>query len=327
MKRPLPLIAAALLTTCIAGNASAADTFKPCVVYTEAGKFDKSFNEMAYNGSQTFAQSSGVAVAEFEPAGESEYAAALQSAVTAGCTDVALIGFRFQAALATFAPRHASVRFTLFDGVVPGTNVSSVMFAENEGSYLVGVAAALASKSGTVGFIGGMPAAVIERFEKGYAQGVKDTRPDATVLTGLVAADPKGFSDPFAASEIARDMLRHDADVLFPAAGVSGLGALDIGHAKGALGVGVDSNQNYLYPGAMLTSMVKRLDVAIARAFEAGRSQTFKAGITRLGLKEGGVDVVVDADNRAVWTPAIVQAVARARQAIVSGQVKVESPS
>ncbi|MEE3623252.1 BMP family ABC transporter substrate-binding protein [Nitrospirillum sp. BR 11752] len=313
----------------IASNAciASAAPFKPCVVYTEAGKFDKSFNEMAYDGSQAFAQKTGVAVAEFEPAGEDAYPGALQSAVSAGCTDVALIGFRFQTALAAFAPQHADVRFTLFDGVVPGNNVASVLFAENEGSYLVGVAAALASKSGTVGFIGGMPAAVIERFEKGYAQGVKDTRADARVLTGLVAADPKGFSDPFAASEIARDMMRHGADVLFPAAGVSGLGALDIGNSQGALGVGVDSNQNYLYPGRMLTSMVKRLDVAIDRAFDAGRQQTFKPGITRLGLKEGGVDVVVDADNRAVWTPAIVAAVARARQAIISGQVKVASPS
>lgn len=298
--------------------------FKPCVVYTEAGKFDKSFNEMAFAGVQAFTKETGVEVAEFEPASPSQYIDRMDAAVKAGCTDIIVIGFRFAEDLAIFAPKHVSVRFSIIDGVVEGANISSVLFAENEGSYLVGVAAALASKSGKLGFVAGMPVPVIKRFQAGFIHGVRDARPDAIVRVSVLADSPKGFADPFGGSEVARDMLAEGVDVIFPAAGASGLGVLDAVSAAGKLGIGVDSNQDYLYPGDVLTSMVKRLDIAVKGIFDQGRAGGFKSGLTRLGLKEGGVDVTVDEHNRKRWTPEIEQAVRQARDGILAGRIHVD---
>lgn len=303
---------------------AAAAGFKPCIVYTEAGKFDKSFNEMAYAGVQTFAQKAGVDVVEFEPATPTDYQVRMQDAVTAGCSEIVVIGFRFAEDLAAFAPKHPSIHFSIIDGVVEGQNVASVLFAENEGAYLVGVAAALVSKTGRLGFVAGMPVPVIRRFQAGFIQGARDTRPDSQVLVSVLADSPKGFADPFGGSEAARDMLTAGVDVIFPAAGASGLGVLDAASAAGKLGIGVDSNQDYLYPGDVLTSMVKRLDVAVKGIFDRGRAGTFTPGLVRLGLKEGGVDITVDDHNRQHWTPDIDTAVRQARDGILSGRIRVE---
>lgn len=300
-----------------------AAAFKPCVVYTEAGKFDKSFNEMAYAGVTAFSEGEGIAVTEFEPASPVDYVPQMEAAVRASCTDIIVIGFRFAEDLALFAPKHPDVHFSIIDGVVEGGNVASILFAENEGAYLVGVAAALASQTGHLGFIGGMPVPVIQRFQAGFAQGVKDTRPEARVTVTMLSDSPKGFADPFSGSERAREMVADGVDVVFPAAGASGLGALDVMSAAGKLGIGVDSNQDYLYPGDVLTSMVKRLDIAVKTIFDQARAGGFKPGLTRLGLKEGGVDVTINDYNRSRWTPEIDQAVRRAREAILAGRVTV----
>jgi basic membrane protein A and related proteins len=322
LKALCPILA--FLALSLAGPAAFAAPFKPCVVYTEAGKFDKSFNEMAFAGVQSFSRDAGIDVAEFEPSSPSEYVARMDAAVQAGCSDIVVIGFRFAEDLAGFAPKHPSVRFTIIDGVVEADNVASVLFAENEGSYLVGVAAALASRNGHLGFVAGMPVPVIHRFQAGFVQGVRDTRADARVSVAVLSDSPRGFADPFGGSEMARDMLADGVDVIFAAAGASGLGVLDAVSAAGKLGVGVDSNQDYLYPGDILTSMVKRLDIAVKGIFDQSRDGHFKPGLTRLGLKEGGVDVTVDDYNRQRWSAEITQAVKQARDAILAGRIKVD---
>ncbi|WP_173012442.1 BMP family ABC transporter substrate-binding protein [Niveispirillum sp. SYP-B3756] len=311
-----------LIALVLAGPAAAAP-FQPCVVYTEAGKFDKSFNEMAYAGVTAFQAGGGAAVKEFEPSSPADYVPRMEAAVQAGCSDIVVIGFRFAEDLATVAPRHPSVHFSIIDGVVEGTNVASILFAENEGAYLAGVAAALASQTGHLGFIGGMPVPVIRRFQAGFTQGVRDTRPDARVSVAMLSDSPKGFADPFAGSEAARDLLASGVDVVFPAAGASGLGALDAMSAAGRLGIGVDSNQDYLYPGHILTSMVKRLDRAVKTIFETGAAGGFRPGLTRLGLREGGVDVTITPYNRTLWTADVEAAVKKAREDILAGRIKV----
>ncbi|MFM2044879.1 MAG: hypothetical protein RLY86_3455 [Pseudomonadota bacterium] len=324
IRRAKTLLCAALLSAGTLGALPAAAAFSPCVIYTEAGKFDKSFNETAFAGVQRFTAETGVPVREFETTDAGQYLAQMRAAVDAACTDVVVIGFRFTKDMAAFAPDHPLVRFTIIDGVVEQPNVAAVLFAENEGSYLAGVAAGLSTRTGTVGFVGGMPVDVILRFQAGFAQGVRAVRPDAVVLADMVAEGPAGFADPFTGSELAREMMAKGADVVFPAAGSSGLGVLHAAAQAGGLALGVDSNQNYLYPGRILTSMVKRIDVAVVRAFEAGRNGTFQAGITVLGLKDGAVDVAVDDSNRPLWTPAIADAVAAARADIVAGRITVD---
>lgn len=298
-----------------AGPAAAATAV---LVYSEAGKFDKSFNEAAFDG----ARASGQPFREVEPKTASDYDTAITDAVALGDT-VIVIGFRYADTLAKAADGHKNHRFVIIDGVVDKPNVQSILFKEQEGSYLAGIAAALASTSNIIGFVGGMEVPLIHRFRVGYTEGARSVRPGIKVLDAFAGKTPDAFRDPFAGGQIAGRMIDDGADVLFAAAGSTGLGVYIAAKAQARLAIGVDSNQNYLYPGTMLTSMVKRVDRAVEGAIRAAAAGRFSAGVTRLGLKEGGVDVATDVHNAKLFSPEIRAAVDKARAAIVAGTVTV----
>jgi len=198
-----------------------------------------------------------------------------------------------------------------------------VMFREEEGSYLVGVAAAMASKTKKIGFVGGMDIPLIRAFACGYAQGAKAIDPKIETVQNMVGTTAAAWNDPAKGGELARAQFERGVDVVFAVAGGSGMGTLQTAKEKGKLAIGVDSNQNYLHPGTMLTSMVKQVGNAVYESFTQMKNGTWKAGVTYKGLKEGGVDWALDKDNRAVVTKEIERRVNEAKSNIINGKIKV----
>ncbi len=201
--------------------------------------------------------------------------------------------------------------------------MQSVVFKEQEGSFLVGVLAALASKSGKVGFVGGMDIPLIRRFQCGFEQGVKYANPKAEIIANMTGTTPAAWNDPGRGAELAKGQFDRGVDVVYAAAGSTGIGVLQAAKDRGKLSIGVDSNQNHLHPGSVLTSMLKRVDLAAYNSFKAAQAGTWKAGTQVLGLKEGGVDWALDKDNEKLITADMKAKVDAAKADIVSGKIVV----
>jgi basic membrane protein A len=206
--------------------------------------------------------------------------------------------------------------------VVDKPNVRSVVFKEEEGSYLAGVMAGMASTSKKVGFVGGMDIPLIRKFGCGYVGGAK-AGGATDVIQNMTGDTPAAWNDPTKGGEIAKSQIDQGADVVYAAAGGTGVGVLQAAADAGKLGVGVDSNQNGLLPGKILTSMIKRVDVAVYDAFTTAKDGAFKPGINVLGLKEDGVGVALDDNNKPLVTPEMLAAVDKAKADIIAGNIKV----
>jgi basic membrane protein A len=319
MKRILLGLAAA---TAMCASAYAADV-KPAIIYDTGGKFDKSFNEAAYHGAEKFKEETGIPYVEFEISNDAQREQALRRFAEDGRNPIIMTGFTFADYLNNVAPDYPDTNFAIVDTVVDQPNVRSIVFKEQEGSYLVGVLAAMASKSHVVGFVGGMQVPLIGKFECGYVQGVKATNPDTKVIINYTGDTPAAWNDPVKGGEIAKSQIGQGADVVYHAAGGTGVGVLQAAADAGKLGIGVDSNQNGLQPGKVLTSMVKRVDVAVYNTFMDAKNDKFTGGINDLGLKEGGVDYAMDDNNKALVDDAMKTAVEKAKADIIAGTVKV----
>ena len=319
MKR---LLMAAVAAFAIAAPA-AADDFKPAVIFDTGGKFDKSFNEAAYNGAEKFKKETGIGYAEFEITNDTQREQALRKLAQRGATIIVGTGFAQAPAMKTVAAEFPKVKFVIIDDVVDLPNVQSVVFKEHEGSFLVGVLAAMASKTGKVGFVGGMDIPLIRKFECGYAQGVKYARPDAQVFDNMTGTTPAAWNDPTKGGELAKSQFDRGADVVYAAAGGTGLGVYQAAKDAGKLAIGVDSNQNYIQPGTMLTSMMKRVDLATYNAFKTAQDGTWKPGLQELGLKEEGVGWAFDDNNKPLITADMQAKVEAAKKDIVGGTIKV----
>jgi basic membrane protein A len=209
------------------------------------------------------------------------------------------------------------------EGVVDLPNVQSVNFREQESSFLCGMAAALASKTGKVGFVGGMDIPLIRKFALGYVEGVKYVNPKAEVFENMTGSTPAAWGDPTKGAELAKSQFGRGADVVFHAAGATGIGVMQAAKDEGKLSIGCDSNQDYLHPGSVLTSAVKRVDVATYKAFMSAKNGAWKPGQIVLGLAEEGVDYSYDEFNRGILTPDMKQKIDRAKADIISGKIKV----
>ena len=293
----------------------------PAIIYDVGGKNDKSFNEAAFQGAQRWATETGGTFKELEMQNEAQREQALRQLAEAGANPIVMTGFAFGDALNTVAADYPDTKFAIIDMVVDQPNVKSVVFTEDQGSYLAGVMAGMASKSGVVGFIGGMDIPLIRRFGCGYAQGVKAVNADATVILNMTGTDGSAWNNPVKGAEIAKSQMSQKADVIYAAAGGTGVGVLQAAADGGILSIGVDSNQNYMHPGKVLTSMVKRVDNAVYDAFKEGAD--LKSGINVMDLAAGGVDVAMDDNNAALVTPEMKAAVEDAAAKIKSGELKV----
>ena len=324
MKSAFRLLAAAAIT--LAATTVQGADFKPAVVYDMGGKFDKSFNEGVYNGVKRFTEETGIEVMEFEVTNEAQRQRAMERLVQRGATALLGVGFAQADAIAAVAEANPDARFGIIDVYwLDHPNLRQYSFKEHEGSYLVGVAAAMKSETGTVGFVGGMDIPLIHKFACGYVQGVKSVSADIEVLQNMTGTTPSAWNDPVKGGELAQSQIDRGADVIYHAAGGTGIGVIRTTADAGKLAIGADANQNYLAPGNMLTSMVKRVDVAAYQYFMDAHKGMFSAGIMQLGLAEDGVDWAVDEHNQALVAGEIEAAVAAAKEGIISGEIAVHN--
>ena len=317
-----PLLA--LFAACaLAVPAVAQTAIKPAIVYSTGGKFDKSFNEGVSMGAEKFKKETSIVIAEFEPTNETQFEQAQRRFAQRGQDPIVAVGFSQAVSLEKVAKEFPNIHFTIIDSVVDLPNVQSVVFKEQEGSFLVGVLAALASKTGKIGFVGGMDIPLIRRFQCGFEQGIKYANPKAELIANMTGTTPAAWNDPGRGAELAKGQFDRGVDVVYAAAGSTGIGVLQAAKDRGKLGIGVDSNQNHLHPGAILTSMLKRVDLAAYNSFKAAQGGTWKAGTQVLGLKEGGVDWALDKDNEKLITPEMKAKVDAAKADIASGKIVV----
>ena len=308
--------------TTAVGTAGAAD-FTPAVVFDMGSKFDKSFNEAAWNGAERFKAETGISYREFEVTNPAMREQAIRNMARRGAHIVVAMGFAQAAAVEAVAREFPDTRFTLVDMMVDLPNVQSLIFKEHEGSFLVGMAAAMASKTGKIGFVGGMDIPLIRKFALGYVEGARYVNPDIEIYQNMTGTTPAAWNDPTRGGELARSQFDRGADVVYAAAGGTGIGVYQAARDAGKLAIGVDSNQNYLHPGTMLTSMVKRVDVAVYEAFKSARDGSWKGGVQILGLAEDGVGWALDEYNRRLVPARMEAAIEQARQDIIAGRIVV----
>jgi basic membrane protein A len=312
----------AALAATIAAPVLAAD-IQPAILYDLGGKFDKSFNEAAYAGAEKFKKDSGVDYRDFEIQNDAQREQALRNFARRGNSPIVAIGFTQASSVEKVAKEFPNLKFAIVDMVVDLPNVRSIVFKEQEGSYLVGVLAAMASKSHKVGFVGGMDIPLIRKFACGYVGGVKSVDAKAEVFQNMTGTTGAAWNDPVKGGELAKSQIDRGADVVYHAAGGTGLGVLQAAADAGKLGIGVDSNQNHLHPGKVLTSMTKRVDVAVYDAFKDAKDDKWTAGVKVLGLKEGGVGWAFDDHNKGLISADMKAAVDKAEKAIIGGSVVV----
>ena len=293
----------------------------PALIFDLGGKFDKSFNESAFNGATRWSEETGNEFDEVELQSDAQREQALRRFAEAGNNPIIMAGFSFATPLEGVAADYPDTTFVIIDAVVEAPNVRSVVFNEHEGSYLVGVLAGMASKSDTVGFIGGMDIPLIRKFGCGYAQGVIAAKPDATVIANMTGTTPAAWNDPVRGSELTLAQISQGADVVYAAAGGTGVGVLQTAADEGILSIGVDANQNYLHPGQVLTSMTKRVDNAVYDAMTSGPGM--ETGLLVMGVANGGVGAAIDDDNASLITPEMQAAVDEASAGIADGSIEV----
>ncbi len=318
-----PVVRAVLSLALLAGLSAAQAQARPAIVYDAGGKFDKSFNEAAYNGMERFKKEGGGSYLEFEIANDTQREQAFRRMAQKGANPIIAIGFTQASALEKVAREFPQLKFAIVDMVVNLPNVQSVVFKEQEGSFLAGMAAAMASTSGKVGFVGGMDVPLIRRFQCGYEQGAKHANPKAETLSNMTGTTPVAWSDPTRGGELARNQFSRGVDVIFAAAGGTGVGVYQAAKDQGRLAIGVDSNQNHLHPGTMLTSMVKRVDVAVFNIARSVKDNRWQSGVQVLGLKENGVALAMDEHNAKLVTPEMKKRLDAAQADIVAGRIRV----
>lgn len=311
------LAVAAMSTTALAAE------IKPALVYGTGGKFDKSFNEAAYAGAEMYKKETGTEYRDFEPTSDTQGEQAIRNFASRGYNPVIAVSFAWTSAMEKVASEFPDTKFVIVDSVIDLPNVRSVVYNEAEGSYLVGLLAGMASKTGKVGFVGGMDIPLIRKFGCGYVQGAKAAKPGMQVFQNMVGTTGAAWNDPVRAGELTKNQIDQGADVIYAAAGASGLGVLQTAADNKKLSIGVDSNQNHVHPGSVLTSMVKRVDLAVYNAYKDAAEDKFTAGVQSNGIKDDGVVAAIDDDNKALITPEMQAALDKAKADIIAGTVKV----
>jgi basic membrane protein A and related proteins len=307
------LVAAAALA--LAAGAALA---QPAIIFELGGKNDKSFGEAAWRGAEAWKKETGKPYLEFEIANAPQREQAARRFAERGANPIVGVGFPQASAIDKVARDFPQLRFAIIDMVVDLPNVQSFVYREHEGAFLVGMLAALASKTGTVGFVGGQDIPLVRKVLCGYEQGARFARSGVKFTSAMTGTTNAAWTDPARGAELAKVQIAQGADVMFAAAGTTGLGVLQAAKDGGIYGIGVDVNQNHLHPGTMLTSMLKRVDLAVLQAFRG-----VQPGVTVLGLKEGALDYALDEHNAKLITPDMKRRVDAAKAEIIAGRLKV----
>jgi len=337
-------LVAALCTSCNRDSYGADDKSKVrvAIVFDIGGKDDRSFNASAWagvtcaeigkwpDGTSCGKSALNIIARDIEPGNPTSIEPAMRAFAERGYDLIIGVGFAQTPIMELVAKDYPNIRFAIVDGVSSLPNVASLVFKEHEGSYLVGMLAARTSKTGTIGFIGGMDIPLIHRFELGYEEGAKAANPNIRVIQNYVGVTDSAWNNPGKGKELALAQIGKGADVIFTAAGNSGLGAFDAAEQAGTQNgrathfvIGVDSNQNMVKPGFVLTSMVKRVDNAVYSIIEDVVNGKFQAGFHVYGLDKDGIGYAMDEHNQPLITPEMIQQVEEARKKIMAGEIKV----
>src|SRR4051812_26930522 len=310
---------------CNMGARSEADKSKVHVgiVFDIGGKDDRSFNASAWEGVKRAAKDFPIVLRDVEPGDPTSVEPAIRAFAERNYDLVIGVGFEQMPVVERVAKDYPNVNFVIIDGVIDLPNVASLIFKEHQGSYLVGMLAAMKSETGTVGFIGGMDIPLIHKFELGYEEGARAVNPSVNVIANYVGVTPAAWNNPGQGKELALAQIGKGADVIFTAAGNSGLGAFDAVEQQDKFVIGVDSDQNWVKPGHVLTSMVKRIDNAVYQIVKDRVGGQFTAGVHVYGLENEGVGYAVDQYNEKLITPEMTQRVEDAKQKIINGQIQV----
>ena len=298
---------------------------QPALVFPKEGKNDGGFNFLAYQGAEAWKQAHNQDYTEISVTSEGAREQILIRLAKRGNNPIVSIGFIGASAIIKVAPLFPKIQFYIIDMVVNGQpNVQSVVFRDHEGSFLVGALAALKSRSHKIGFVGGMDVPLIRRFACGYNQGAKYADPNVEIIENMTGTTPTAWNNPTKGAELTRAQVDRGVDVIFAAAGATSYGVYQAAKDTGIYAIGVDSNQNSLHPGTMLTSMVKRVDVAVRQSFEYDTTDNeVSSYVSDLGLLEGGVDWALDSYNQDLITPAMQDKIKSIKKQIMAGKIKV----
>lgn len=311
-----------LLTSLVCSLVSAAPRI--ALVLDKGGKDDKSFNSAAFEGATRGQKELGMEFKYVEAPDLGAVENFHRSFAAKKSFDLIIgIGVVQADAVKKVATQFPNQKFAIVDGEINLPNVKSLLFEEHEGSYLVGVLAAMKSKTGKLGFIGGMDIPLIRRFAMGFEAGAKQINPKIVVMPNYIGVSGEAWNNPTKAKELALSQYNSGVDVIFAAAGASGSGVFDAAEDKKKFAVGVDSNQNWIKPGLILTSMLKRVDVAVFDAIREAKENKFQGGIVRFGLKNKGVDYAVDSHNKNLLTPEMIKKVDALKTDIIAGKIDV----
>jgi basic membrane protein A len=310
------------------GAGGSAERFRVGMVFDVGGKGDKSFNDSAYRGLLHAADEFGIDYTEFEPGQDADRETGLRKLAQAGYDVIVGVGFLFSDAIKKVAIDYPDVEFACVDyDVRPGEemppNLAGLKFREEEGSYLVGILAAMFSQTGRIGFVGGMDIPLIHKFEAGYIAGAKHANPAVSVTVAYAGTTPQAFADPARGKELALLQYGRGVDVIYHASGSTGNGVIEAAKESGKYAIGVDSNQDYMAPGHVLTSMVKRVDNAVYMTITAAIDGEFTGGIHEFGLADDGVGYTIDEYNESLISDEMIAAVEKAKAEIISGEIVV----
>lgn len=293
------------------------------LVLDKGGKDDKSFNSAAFEGA-TKAEKDLKIELKYVEATDVNALENLHRQFAQKKYDLIIgIGFAQTEAVKKTAAQFPNIKFAIIDGEVNAANVRSLMFEEHQGSFVVGALAALKSKSNKIGFIGGMDIPLIRRFAMGYEAGVKYINPKADVIENFIGVTGEAWNNPAKAKELALAQIASGAEVIFVAAGASGNGVFDAVEEKKKYAIGVDSNQNWIKPGFILTSMQKRVDTAVYKVIEDTLNNKFTSGTIRHGLNDKGVDYALDKYNDKILTSDLRKKADDIKSQIASGKISV----
>ncbi|MGL4384950.1 MAG: BMP family lipoprotein, partial [Fusobacteriaceae bacterium] len=258
------------------------------VLATPGGLGDKSFNDSAYRGLERAKKELGIEFKYVEPATITEYGQYLKEFANSNYDLIIGVGFTMRDAVDKIAEQYPNEKFALIDEEVNRKNVKNLTFKEQEGSFLVGALAAMTSKTGILGFVGGGDFPLIQKFQRGFEQGAKYVKPSVKILTTYIGGESP-FNDPVRAKEVTISEISQGADVVYHAAGGSGIGVINAAKEKEKFAIGVDSNQDEIAPGYVLTSMIKSVDIAVFNTVKELKEGKFTSGTEKFGIKEGGV--------------------------------------
>jgi basic membrane protein A len=293
------------------------------IVYDIGGKDDKSFNSAAFIGVSQAAKDLPIVLRDVEPGDPTSIEPCMRAFAERSYDLIIGVGFAQAPIVASVARDYPDLKFAIIDGVVDLPNVASLIFKEHEGSFLVGMIAARTTKTGKLGFVGGMDIPLIHKFETGYEEGARYANPKVEVFQNYVGVTDSAWNNPGKGKELAKAQIERGADVLFQAAGNSGLGVFDAVEETGKLAIGVDSNQNWVKPGFILTSMTKRVDVAVYNTVKELVDGSFTGGVHSFGLENDGVGYALDDYNKALIPGAVIDEAEAAKKDIIAGRIKV----